>query len=169
MKIVILTHVAVTIEGFDSSEKFLVVSAVNEDLSVVFHGLREDTERTGVEFFLFQLLKLFRRQFGFRFHCCELFNLAMFKASFQKPLTHDEYFLVDLLRISMNKCVKLFVSLFCVLQTLRVAFQGDLQSPVETTMNLTSPSKCSCGLYRNFQSKEKHLHFNKSLIKQHST
>lgn len=53
-------HVAMTIEGFHSTEKLLVVAAIDENLRVVLDGLREYAERASVEFFLLQFLQFFR-------------------------------------------------------------------------------------------------------------
>lgn len=46
------------VEGFHTSEQLFVVSAVDKDLSVVFHGLGEYGEWAGVELFF-----LLTRQF----------------------------------------------------------------------------------------------------------
>ncbi len=57
-------HVAVAVEGLDAAQQFLVVSAVDQDLSVVLHRVRQDGKGSGVELLLFDLLQFFRRHFG---------------------------------------------------------------------------------------------------------
>merc|ERR1719245_1217401 len=46
-------HVAMSVESFDSAQKLFVISAVDENLGVVFDGLSENRQRSCVEFFLF--------------------------------------------------------------------------------------------------------------------
>jgi hypothetical protein len=57
-------HVAVAVEGLDTAQQLLVVSAVDQDLSVVLHRVRQDGKGSGVELLLFDLLQFFRRHFG---------------------------------------------------------------------------------------------------------
>lgn len=51
----------------DPAHEFAVVAAVDEDLSIVAHGFRENGKRTRLEFVLFSLLKLLGSELGLRF------------------------------------------------------------------------------------------------------
>lgn len=51
---------SVPVEGLDSSEQLLVVTAVDEDLSVVLDGLGEHRQRARVELLFFSFLELLR-------------------------------------------------------------------------------------------------------------
>lgn len=55
---VLQNHVAVTIEGLDSSKKLPVVSAADKNLCVVLDRLLKDREWTSVELFFFELAEL---------------------------------------------------------------------------------------------------------------
>lgn len=50
-----LFNICIPVKSFDSGKEFLVVSAVDEDLCVVFDGLSEDRQGTRVEFLLLPL------------------------------------------------------------------------------------------------------------------
>ena len=53
-------HVAVPVEGLHSPQQLLVVPAVDEDLGVVLHGVREHPERPGGELLLLLGVPLLR-------------------------------------------------------------------------------------------------------------
>lgn len=64
---VLQDHVAMPVKGFDASQQLLVVSAVDQHLRVVLHGLGEHREWSSVELLLFLLGQLFRGQFRLGF------------------------------------------------------------------------------------------------------
>ena len=58
----------VPIKGFNAAEQFAIVAAVDQDLGVVFHRLRQYGKRPSAEFFFFQFLELFLGEFTLRFN-----------------------------------------------------------------------------------------------------
>lgn len=57
-------HVAVPVEGLHPAEKLLVVSAVDQDLSVVLDGVGQDGEGSSVELLLLGPLQLLGGHLG---------------------------------------------------------------------------------------------------------
>lgn len=53
-----IMNVEIPVESFDSSKKFLVVAAVDQDLRVVFHRLCEHGQRPSVELLFLSFLEL---------------------------------------------------------------------------------------------------------------
>ena len=53
------------IEGLDASQELAIVSATDQHLRVVLHGIGQKRQRTGTEFFLLALLQFLGRHFLF--------------------------------------------------------------------------------------------------------
>lgn len=56
-------HIAMAVKSLHSSQEFFVVSAIDEDLSVVLDGLSQNWKRSSVEFLFFPLVQFLRSHF----------------------------------------------------------------------------------------------------------